>query len=319
MKSRSENRAMKSNGSPVIIELDGVSKSYGGIEALKDLSLSLPAGPIGLLGPNGAGKTTMIRGLLGLIALDTGGGAVLGMDIRTRRLDIRQAVGFVPEDECLFPGMIGVQLVAYAGELVGMSPSDAMQRAHEVLDYVGLGEARYRRVESYSTGMKQRLKIASALVHDPLLLILDEPTNGMDPAGREEILALTRDLSRNKGMSLLFSSHLLPDVESVCEHVVVLGQGRVLAQGRIEDLKQSCDRQYEVRVKSDQPAFADDLAAHGVKSVPVDDHLVVQLPQGANVQSLWETAARVGEQVRFLRPRRSTLEEVFLTAVAEQD
>src|SRR5437763_16223638 len=151
------------------------------------------------------------------------------MDIRKRRLDIRQAVGFVPEDECLFPGVVGIEFVAYAGELCGMPRKDAMQRAHEVLDYVGLGEARYRRVESYSTGMKQRLKLASALVHDPKLLILDEPTNGMDPAGREEVLELARDLAHNKGMSLIFSSHLLPDVEAGCDHVVVLGGGRLLA------------------------------------------------------------------------------------------
>ncbi|HMF36811.1 MAG TPA: ABC transporter ATP-binding protein, partial [Isosphaeraceae bacterium] len=173
----------------MLIELDGVTKTYGKVTALRGLSVTLPEGSIGLLGPNGAGKTTMIRSLLGLIAMDAGSGRVLGMDIRTSRMDIRQSVGFVPEDECLFPAVMGVQFVAYAGELVGMQSRDALQRAHEVLDYVGLGEARYRRVESYSTGMKQRLKIASAIVHDPRLLILDEPTNGMDPAGREEILA----------------------------------------------------------------------------------------------------------------------------------
>ena len=160
------------------------------------------------------------------------------MDFRRRQLDIRTAVGFAPEDECLFPHVVGVEFVAYAGELVGMSRKDAMQRAHEVLDYVGLGEARYRNVESYSTGMKQRLKLASAIVHDPKLLILDEPTNGMDPAGREEILELARDLAHNKGMSLLFSSHLLPDVEAVCEYVVVLGGGKLLTQGNIQELKQ---------------------------------------------------------------------------------
>src|SRR5215472_6141818 len=215
----------------MLVEVDGVTKTYGKIEALSGLSVALPEGPIGLLGPNGAGKTTMIRTLLGLIAMDSGKGRVMGMDIHAERLAIRQAAGFVPEDDGLFPGMIGVASVAYAGELVGMGPKDALQRAHEVLDYVGLGEARYRRVESYSSGMKQRLKIASAIVHDPRLLILDEPTNGMDPAGRDDVLELTRDLARNKGMSLLFSSHLLPDVEAVCDYVMVLGSGRLLANG----------------------------------------------------------------------------------------
>ena len=141
----------------MLFALHDVSKSYGKVQALRGLTVAMPEGAIGLLGPNGAGKTTMIRTLLGLIRINAGRGEVLGMDVRTRRLDIRQAVGFVPEDECLFPSVIGVEFVAYAGELSGMAPNDALQRAHEVLDYVGLGEARYRRVESYSTGMKQKL------------------------------------------------------------------------------------------------------------------------------------------------------------------
>jgi ABC-2 type transport system ATP-binding protein len=303
----------------MLIELDGVTKTYGKVTALSGLTVALPEGAIGLLGPNGAGKTTMIRSLLGLIALDAGQGRVLGKDIRRAQLDIRQEVGFVPEDECLFPGVMGVQFVAYAGELVGMHSNDALQRAHEVLDYVGLGEARYRRVESYSAGMKQRLKIASAIVHDPRLLILDEPTNGMDPAGREEILALSRDLSHAKGMSLLFSSHLLPDVEAVCDHVVVLGRGRLLAQGRIEELKQPHDRQFEVRVKGDAGTFARRLGALGIVAILHDDHLLIELPEGGSRVDLWKTAAQAGEQVRALRSRRSTLEEVFLNAVAEQN
>src|SRR5262249_44801677 len=156
-----------------------------------------------------------------------------------------------------------IEFVGYAGELVGMRSKDAMQRAHEVLDYVGLGEARYRRVESYSTGMKQRLKLAAAIVHDPKLLILDEPTNGLDPAGREEVIALARDLAHNKGMSLIFSSHLLPDVEAVCDHVVVLGSGRLLAEGKIADMKQVHSLCYEVRLKADAAPFADCLTALG--------------------------------------------------------
>jgi ABC-2 type transport system ATP-binding protein len=285
--------------------------------ALRGLSVTLPEGAIGLLGPNGAGKTTMIRTLLGLIAIDSGGGRVMGMDIRAERLAIRRFAGFVPEDECLFPGTIGVEFVSYAGELVGMRSYDAMQRAHEVLDYVGLGEARYRRVESYSTGMKQRLKIASAIVHDPKLLILDEPTNGMDPAGRDDILRLTRDLAHNKGMSLLFSSHLLPDVEAVCDHVMVLGRGRLLAYGRIDELKQSHDLQFELRVKGEQIVFAERLATQGIRAEPVDDHLLVFLPAGADPALVWKTALDTGEQIRSLRPRRSTLEEVFLNALSE--
>src|SRR5438067_3814466 len=239
----------------MLFRLNDITKTYGTITALRHLSVEAPSGATGLLGPNGAGKTTLIRTLLGLISIDSGSGEVLGMNIRSRRLDIRQAVGFVPEDECLFPAVPGVEFAAYAGELCGMSRKDALQRSHEVLDYVGLGEARYRPVESYSTGMKQRLKLAAAIVHDPQLLILDEPTNGMDPAGRHEMIELARDLSHGKGLSLLFSSHLLPDVESVCDHVLVLGRGELLAQGNIQELKEVHARSYEVRVKGDPAPF----------------------------------------------------------------
>jgi ABC-2 type transport system ATP-binding protein len=299
----------------MLYALRDVTKTYGPITALRQLSVDVPTGAVGLLGPNGAGKTTLIRTLLGLITIDAGGGEVLGMDIRARRMDIRQVVGFAPEDECLFPGVSGIDFVSYAGELCGMNGKDAMQRAHEVLNYVGLGEARYRRVDSYSTGMKQRLKLASAIVHDPRLLILDEPTNGMDPAGREEVLELARDLSRNKDMSLLFSSHLLPDVEAVCDHVLVLGRGQLLAQGPISELKQAHEQTVEVRVKSDPARFAHRLTEQGCGVESRDELLRVRLPRGRSSEMLWQIAASSGEQIRYLRPQRSTLEEVFLKAV----
>jgi ABC-2 type transport system ATP-binding protein len=302
----------------MLFRLEEVTKTYGAVTALDNLTVSVPEGAIGLLGPNGSGKTTMIRTLLGLISVNRGQGEILGMDFRRRQLDIRRAVGFVPEDECLFPRVEGVEFVAYAGELVGMSSKDALQRSHEVLDYVGLGEARYRKVETYSTGMKQRLKLASAIVHDPTLLILDEPTNGMDPAGREDLLELARDLAHRKGMSLLFSSHLLPDVEAVCDYVVVLGSGKVLTQGKIQELKQVHNRCFEMRLKAEPAAFIERLHALGCSAQTRDDLLVVQVPEGLTQQIFWKAVAEQGQQIRYLRPQRSTLEEVFLKAV-EQD
>jgi ABC-2 type transport system ATP-binding protein len=302
----------------MLFQLQDVTKTYGPVTALRGLSVEIPEGAVGLLGPNGAGKTTLIRTLLGLINIDSGAGTVLGLDIRRQSLDIRQKIGFVPEDECLFPGVLGIEFASYSGELAGMPRADAMQRAHEVLDYVGLGEARYRRVESYSTGMKQRLKLAGAIIHDPRLLVLDEPTNGMDPAGREELLELAGDLARNKGMSLLFSSHLLPDVEAVCEHVMVLGRGRLLAQGKIKDLKQVHQRQYEVRVKDGEKLFVQSLAEAGCLPRKVEDANVVEVPAGLDETIFWKTAASLNLQIRFLRPRRSTLEEIFLSAVGEE-
>jgi ABC-2 type transport system ATP-binding protein len=300
----------------MLFQLDNVTKTYGPVTALDSLTVAAPAGAVGLLGPNGSGKTTMIRTLLGLITVDRGGGQILGYDIRRQQLDIRRAIGFAPEDECLFPSVAGVDFVGYAGELVGMSRSDAMQRAHEVLDYVGLSEARYRRVESYSTGMKQRLKLASAIVHDPKLLILDEPTNGMDPEGRNEVLQLSRDLAHNKGMSLLFSSHLLPDVETVCDHVMVLGAGRLLTQGKIQEMKGLQQLLYDVRLKAEPERFAARLTAVGCKVNRHDDELlVVEVPEGGDQRMLWEAARTEGLQIRHLRPRRATLEDVFLKAV----
>jgi ABC-2 type transport system ATP-binding protein len=300
----------------MLFRLNAVTKTYGPITALRQLTVEAAPGAVGLLGPNGAGKTTLIRTLLGLIDIDSGTGEVLGLDIDARRLDVRQRVGFMPEDECLFPAVPGVGFVSYAGELCGMSPADAMQRAHEVLNYVGLDEARYRPVESYSTGMKQRLKLAAAIVHDPKFLILDEPTNGMDPAGRQEIIELARDLSRNKGMSLLFSSHLLPDVEAVCDHVVVLGRGRLLAQGNIQEMKQSHPRSFDVRVKGETEPFLAKLRAAGCEATAADDEvLFVTLPEGRTPEMVWELARDAGEQIRHLRPHRSSLEDVFLKAV----
>ena len=211
------------------VQLDRVSVSYGTNAALRDVTVEFPKGAVGLLGPNGAGKSTMLKSLLGFIPPTSGKLSVLGLNVADRPLEVRARLGYMPENDGHIPGMNAVTFVAYCGQLAGLPKADAMQRAHEVLYYVGLGEARYRNVEEYSTGMKQRIKLAQALVHDPDLLFLDEPTNGMDPKGREEMLELIRDLAHNKGIDLILSSHLLPDVDYTCDHVVVLNKGAVAA------------------------------------------------------------------------------------------
>lgn len=306
---------MSDDGASNLFALEKVTKTYGAITALDELSVCVPPGAIGLLGPNGSGKTTMIRTLLGLIRANAGSAEVLGMDVRGRPLDIRRHIGFVPEDDCLFPGVTGVEFVAYAGELVGMPSRDAMQRGHEVLDYVGLTEVRYRKVESYSSGMKQRLKLAAAIIHDPQLLILDEPTNGMDPAGRKDMLELAYDLAHHKKMSVLFSSHLLPDVEAVCDYIIVLGAGKLLMQGNIRELKAVHHGVFEVRVKADAQIFSQRLTELGCHVEHRADMLLVQIPATASPALLWQAAAANQQQIRHLRPQRSTLEEVFLNAV----
>src|SRR5205809_1912975 len=246
-------------GDPVVT-LEGVTVAYGNNRALRDVTSSFSAGAVGLLGPNGAGKSTMIKALLGVIVPENGRMRVLGYDVAESPLEIRARVGYMPESDAHIPGMNAVSFVAYCGERGGLPRVDATQRAHEVLYYVGLGEARYRNVETYSTGMKQRIKLAQALVHDPDLLFLDEPTNGMDPKGRDEMLELIHDLAHNKNINLILSSHLLPDVEHVCDDVVVMDKGRIAAAGPIDALKQPRGRMYELRVKT--PGDLETFFAH---------------------------------------------------------
>ena len=303
------------------VTLDNVTVTYGATPALQDVSAVFAAGAVGLLGPNGAGKSTMIKALLGFVVPTRGRMRVLGLDVATSPLEIRSRVGYMPESDAHIPGMNAVSFVAYCGELAGLPRVDAMQRAHEVLFYVGLGEARYRNVETYSTGMKQRIKLAQALVHDPDLLFLDEPTNGMDPKGRDEMLELVRDLAHNKGVSLILSSHLLPDVEYACDSVVVMDKGRIAAQGGIDALKQPRGRVFELRVKSagEIDAFVRRLREAGLDCYATDEDVMrVFVPGDGGAQQLFGIAAADGVQVRHLRPSVPTLEDVFAHAVGEE-
>jgi ABC-2 type transport system ATP-binding protein len=312
--------------------LERVGVRYGTQWALSDVSASFPEGAVGLLGPNGAGKSTMLKALLGLIKPDNGRINVLDFDVAVSPLEIRARVGYMPENDAQIPGMSAVAFVAYCGELSGLPAADAMQRAHEVLYYVGLGEARYRNVETYSTGMKQRIKLAQALVHDPDLLLLDEPTNGMDPKGRDEMLALVRDIAhRSRGpqrgsrvgvaehISLILSSHVMPDVESVCETVVVMNRGQVVMQGPIASLKRPAGHIFEVRVKGNRDAFVERLRSHAYECRETDaDMFRVLMPPGAGADQLFSSAVAVGAQVRHLKPSVPTLEDVFAEAVGEK-
>jgi ABC-2 type transport system ATP-binding protein len=302
-----------------VVSLDRVSVRYGRNQALREVSASFPPGAVGLLGPNGAGKSTMIKSLLGFLVPESGEMRVLGHDVRTSALKIRARIGYMPESDAHIPGMNAVSFVAYCAELAGLPRADAMQRAHEVLYYVGLGEARYRNVETYSTGMKQRIKLAQALVHDPDLLFLDEPTNGMDPKGRDEMLALIRDIAHNKGLNLILSSHLLPDVDYTCDHVIVMDKGTVAAQGPIAGLKGHGGRVFEVRVKGDAERFVDALRTSGLECHETDEDIMrVFAPDGRGGRDLFQIAARAGVQVRHMRASVPTLEDVFAHAVGEQ-
>ena len=306
-------------GAPVV-QCDQVTVRYGKNQALRDVSALFLPGAVGLLGPNGAGKSTLLKALLGFVAPDKGKMTVLGLDVATSPLEIRARLGYMPESDSHIPGMNAVSFVAYCGQLSGLPATDAMQRAHEVLYYVGLGEARYRNLETYSTGMKQRIKLAQAIVHDPDLLFLDEPTNGMDPKGRDEMLELIHDLAHNKGVNLILSSHLLPDVEYTCDHVVVMDKGTVATFGPIKALKGTAGRVYEIRVKGDEHQFIAAMQGAGYDVKNTDDDVMRVFIPGADVDGaklLFGLAAREKVQVRHLRPSVPTLEDVFARAVGE--
>lgn len=304
-----------------VVTLEGVTVTYGTQTALRNVTTSFSSGAVGLLGPNGAGKSTLIKSLLGFVVPTAGRMHVLGLDVARAPLEIRARVGYMPENDAHIPGMNAVSFVAYCAELSGLPRVDAMQRAHEVLFYVGLGEARYRNVETYSTGMKQRIKLAQALVHDPDLLFLDEPTNGMDPKGRDEMLELVRDLARNKDVNVIVSSHLLPDIEYTCSAVVVMDKGGVVAQGPIEGLKQPRGQVFELRVKAPggPGPFIETLRSTGLECHSADDDVMrVFVPGNEGARRLFTLAAAEHVQVRHLRPSVPTLEDVFAHAVGEE-
>src|SRR5579863_7953055 len=240
-----------------VATISNLTVRYGTKIAVNDLSVDIPEGCIGLLGPNGAGKTTLLKTFLGFLTPAAGTATVIGKDVVRDSIELRQLVGLMPEQDCHIPGMSAVSFVSYAGELAGMPPAQALRRAHEVLEYCGLGEARYRNVETYSTGMKQRIKFAQALVHGPKLLLLDEPTNGLDPRGRDEMLDLVRSVSHGKGVNVIVCSHLLPDIERTCDEVVLVMNGKLRAHGLIKDLKKIEGHPFDVELREPNEAFAE--------------------------------------------------------------
>jgi len=278
--------------------------------------MRLGDGAVGLLGPNGAGKSTLLRILLGFLVPERGEGQVLGYDIRHEQAEIRRSVGYMPESDCFIAGMDAVTFTAYFGELSGMPRQEAMKRAHEVLFYVGLGEARYRLLDTYSAGMKQRLKLAQALVHDPKILFLDEPTSNLDPTGRMEVLDLIRDISANKSIQVLLSSHILDDIESLCESVVILKHGRLAAEGRMADLRAISYSLFELRIKGDGAAFRKDLESLGSRVDEMDDGLIkVYMPEAGDRMDIFRAAARTNVQLRSFVKSQTSLEDLFADVV----
>lgn len=300
----------------MIVELRNIHFSYGPVQALRGVDLTLGPGATGLLGPNGAGKSTLLRILLGFLPPHQGEGRVLGFDIKQEQFWIRRYVGYMPEDDCFIPGLDAVTFTAHLGELAGMPRQEAMKRAHDVLFYVGLGESRYRLLETYSAGMRQRLKLAQAIVHDPRLLFLDEPTSNLDPQGRQDILDLIRDISSKKDIQVLISSHILSDIESVCSTVIILNKGQIVAQGQISELKQLNFRLYELKIKGDGEGFKARLTEVGCRVAETEDKLLrVFVPAELDILKLFDIAAAESVQVRHFVRSQTSLEDLFARAV----
>ncbi|HYA71219.1 MAG TPA: ABC transporter ATP-binding protein [Thermoplasmata archaeon] len=297
-----------------LFEAAGVNKRFGSVEALSNLSVALGPGSIGLVGPNGSGKTTLIRLLLGLLEPDTGTLTVLGHDSQQAPLDVRAQVGYMPEHDCLSPDMTGIGFVAHMGRVSGLPKEAAISRAHDVLEFVGLAEQRYRKIREYSVGMRQRVKLAQAIVHDPPLCFLDEPTAGLDPRGREEMLALLRALSQLPNHSFVLSTHLLPDADGLCDQVLMLNAGRLLAAGPVRDLLSSHEGESVVRIKGDAEPFLAGLVQRGLAPKTVDGEIHLVLAPGAS-RAVFEAAAEAGAQVRYLGRSVATIEGLFMARV----
>ncbi len=304
--------------SPPLLELSSLSKRYGQVAALTGVTARVTGRIVGLLGPNGAGKSTLLKCLLGLIPFE-GQARVLGLSAATDGAAIRDRVGYMPESEAMLMGMSAVELCTYAAQLSGLPRTEAMQRAHAALYFAGLEDKRYQPIESYSTGMKQRVKLAQALVHDPELLFLDEPTNGLDPRAREEMLALIRELPGRRGCAIILSTHLLPDVERVCDQAVIMHRGTMRFSGSIEELRRSRGTgEMVVEVKDDPARLVAALQAAGATS-EVTSALTASLilPAGADTRLAFEAARRAGSQIRKLEVRRDSLEAAFLRVIGE--
>ncbi len=319
--------------SEAVLRARGLTKSYGGQPpALDDVTLEVPPGITGLLGPNGAGKSTFLQCVLGLLPDYRGEAEVLGLDARRKRREIRRRVGFMPELDAYLFGLTGLRAVRYLAQLSGLPRRESLRRAHEVLAHVGLGEAIYRKVDGYSTGMRQRFKLAQAIVHDPDLLFLDEPLSGLDPDGRKEVRDLIHDLAVRHGKHILWSSHLLPDVQRVAEQVVVLHRGRSRGLFRMDDLL-AREGRFRIDIEGDGRAL--EAVVGGLEgselrlrrterqasSTLVSERSMFEVvgPRDLEAGHLLAICHHAGVRVRRVMPLADTLEDVFLRLLGDRE
>ena len=301
---------------PPVIELSGLSVRFGRLEALSELTGAFSARALGLLGPNGAGKTTLIHTLLGFFSPAAGSARVMGHDAVSDPRGMRALVGYMPERDSFIEGMSAVRFVRMMGELSGLPREEALERAHEALYTVGLGEARYRTLETYSLGMKQRAKLAQALVHGPRLLFLDEPTNGLDPPARERMVKLIREIRDSGHVRLVVSSHLLRDVEECCDEVLILKGGRIAYHCNLAEERQANRKFLHLKVRGDLDRYVDRISALGCEcAVDGKQMLRLVMPPELEVRALYEAAAADGVQIRHLDYKKDSLQDIFLKAM----
>jgi len=298
-----------------VVELKGLSVRFGSRDILKDLSCSLRGRAIGLLGPNGAGKSTLINTLLGFYKPSSGSATVLGYDVRTGTQKIRSLVGYMPENDAFISKMTAVSFVQMMGELSGLPSSAALERAHEALFCVGLAEARYRELGTYSLGMKQLAKLAQAIVHGPKLLILDEPTNGLDPSARQRMIRMIRDIRDSKQLQIVLCSHLLRDVEDTCEEVLILKQGRVAHYSNLEEERKANKRFVELETYGANSDFTEAIEKLGCECAVAANRIKMILADGVEIRDIYRLAAERDVRIRRLNFRRDTLEDIFLKAM----
>ena len=295
-----------------VITAKGLRKMYGPHLALDDVNLEIQRGAVGILGPNGAGKSTLFKCLLGLITTTSGEGSVLGLDIRTQGEQIRSKIGYMPEYNALDPNLFAVDQVRYAGELLGMNSKNATQRAHEVLEYVGLKDQRYRKIETFSTGMLQATKLACALVHDPDILICDEPTNGLDQRARSFMLQTLNRTVKEGNRSVLMSSHVMDDVEDLCDSIVMIHKGRIVVQSNIDDLVEQVDKEVEMVIWGGASKMESELSSMGLENRRLGRVIRIKAEDDSTVDKALQAAVSTGVQVRQMKEYEPDLEDVFL-------
>ena len=298
------------------LELDGLSVRLGRREVLRELRGTLAGRSIGLLGPNGAGKTTLLHTLLGFFRPSSGTARLEGLDVVRESREVRRAIGYMPENDAFVAGISGVRYVAMFAELSGLPRAEALERAHEALFSVGLGEVRYRNLETYSLGMKQLAKLAQAIAHGPRVLFLDEPTNGLDPPARQRMIRLIKEIREAGEIRVVLSSHLLRDVEECCDEVLILRDGRIAALCDLEAERRANRRLVELEAVGGNGDFAASLAGLGCAVAPgIRRRLKVVLPDGVGPRELYRLAGETGVQLRHLTYQRDSLEEIFQRAM----